>query len=69
MKLQPNLSPQELKVLAFLGEGLISNTAIGLLMHLSPHTIKNHKESLKAKLSLRSCQELLCWAVKNKSSD
>ncbi len=63
------LTLQEQKVFQIMGNGIASNKAIGVILCLSPHTIKNHKEHLKAKLGVSSWQELLQLAVKAKADN
>gem|GEM_PF-5585931 len=75
MKTNPQiiLTPQEQKVFEIMGNGMgngtASNKAIGIILCLSPHTIKNHKENLKAKLGMGYYQELLQLAIKAKADD
>lgn len=50
-----------------MGEGTSRNVSIGKQLNISPHTAKNHKEHLKAKFGLTTCEELLKLAVELKS--
>jgi len=59
------LTKTEQAIFEIIGNGTLSNVAIGEQLNLSPHTIKNHKENMKAKLGLLSCKELLHLAVQN----
>jgi DNA-binding NarL/FixJ family response regulator len=63
-----NLSRRESDVLWQLGRGL-SNAEIGDLLHLSPHTVKQHTVSLYRKLGVRNraeaavaARDALAWA-------
>ena len=49
--------------------GILSNAYIGNELNVSPHTIKNHKENIKKKLKVDSCQELLMLAVENSKKE
>lgn len=60
------LTKTEQKVFNTIGEGIISNITLGQQLCLSPHTVKNHKENIKEKLTISSCQELLRLAVESK---
>jgi len=59
------LTKTEQAIFEIIGNGTLSNVAIGEQLNLSPHTIKNHKENMKAKLGVLSCNELLYLAVQN----
>lgn len=63
------LTKTEQKVFDTIGEGIISNITLGQKLCLSPHTVKNHKESIKAKLTLTSCEDLLYKAVQNRLNE
>jgi DNA-binding CsgD family transcriptional regulator len=63
------LTKTEQKIFEIIGNGIISNKAIGDKLSISLHTVKNHKENIKQKLKLTSCQELLELAVQNRGND
>jgi DNA-binding CsgD family transcriptional regulator len=67
--LLPELTRQEQKVLGIMGEGICRNTTIGERLHISPNTVKNHKENLKAKFGVETCEALLQLAVKMKTEN
>lgn len=60
------LTNRELQVFELIGRGR-NTKAIGLELHLSPHTIDRHREKIKAKLGLDNALELqraaLQWAL------
>lgn len=56
------LTPQELKVLAMIGQGWGSGQMAEQLF-VSMHTIKNHKSNIKRKLAVASGRELLSIAL------
>ncbi len=64
--LPPELTPQEKKILALMGEGTSRNVSIGKQLNISPHTAKNHKENLKAEFGLTTYEELMKLAVELK---
>ncbi|SFF09418.1 response regulator transcription factor [Thermoflexibacter ruber] len=60
------LTKTEQRIFEVIGSGIISNKAIGNRLSISQHTVKNHKENIKQKLKLTTCQELLELAVQSK---
>jgi len=66
---QELLSKTEQKLFEIIGRGILSNAYIGNELNVSPHTIKNHKENIKKKLKVDSCQELLMLAVENSKKE
>ena len=56
------LTPQEIKVLALIGQGLGSGQIADQLF-VSPHTIKNHKTNITRKLAVASGRNLLTVAL------
>jgi DNA-binding CsgD family transcriptional regulator len=58
------LTPQELKVLKLVGEGL-SNRQIAEKMQVAPSTVRSHLKHLYSKLSLRSRSEAVAYALRN----
>ena len=61
------LTKAERVIFEIIGKGIISNISIGRKLNISPHTVKNHKENIKQKLKLSTCEELLVSAVQNSS--
>jgi DNA-binding CsgD family transcriptional regulator len=59
------LTKTEQRIFEVIGNGIISNKTIGDKLSISLHTVKNHKENIKAKLEVQSCKELLQLAVQN----
>ncbi|SFF08949.1 response regulator transcription factor [Thermoflexibacter ruber] len=59
------LTKTEQRIFEVIGSGIISNKAIGNRLSISQHTVKNHKENIKAKLGVQSCKDLLQLAVQN----
>jgi len=59
------LTKTEQAIFEIIGKGIISNISIGRKLNISQHTVKNHKENMKAKLGVLSCNELLYLAVQN----
>ena len=45
--------------------GLLSDHEIGASLHLSPHTVKHHVDTLRAEVGARNRIELAAWAGKN----
>jgi len=60
------LTKTEQRIFELIGSSMISNKTIGVKQSISPHTVKNHKENIKQKLKLTTCQELLELAVQSK---
>jgi DNA-binding CsgD family transcriptional regulator len=58
------LTPQELKVLRLVGEGL-SNRQIAERMSVAASTIRSHLKHLYSKLGLRSRSEAISYALRN----
>ncbi len=58
-----NLTDRELQIMRLLAEGMLNNQ-IGEVLNISPHTVKNHKENIKAKLKIADCNSLLKVAIK-----
>jgi len=58
------LTPQELKVLKLVGEGL-SNRQIAEKMQVAPSTVRSHLKHLYSKLGLRSRSEAVAYALRN----
>jgi DNA-binding CsgD family transcriptional regulator len=61
------LTKTEQAIFQIIGKGIISNISIGRKLNISQHTVKNHKENIKQKLKLSTCEELLEFAVQNSS--
>jgi DNA-binding CsgD family transcriptional regulator len=61
------LTKTEQVIFEIIGKGIISNISIGRKLNISQHTVKNHKENIKQKLKLSTCEELLEFAVQNSS--
>jgi DNA-binding CsgD family transcriptional regulator/PAS domain-containing protein len=59
-----NLTPREMDILRHLSLGKTSKQ-IGRDLHISPHTVNNHRQSLLNKLGCRSVVELTLIAFKN----
>jgi DNA-binding CsgD family transcriptional regulator len=57
------LTERERQIMRSLAGGL-NNASIAETLFCSPHTVKNHKENIKSKLELTSCQHLLQVAIK-----
>jgi len=58
------LTPQELKVLKLVGEGL-SNRQIAEKMQVAPSTVRSHLKHLYSKLGLRSRSDAVSYALRN----
>jgi DNA-binding CsgD family transcriptional regulator len=58
------LTPQELRVLRLLGQGL-SNVLIAQAMEVAPSTVRSHLKSVYAKLGLGSRSEAISYALRN----
>ncbi len=58
-----NLTDRELQIMRLLAEGML-NHQIGQALSISTHTVKNHKENIKAKLKIADCNSLLRVAIK-----
>ena len=58
------LTPQELKILLMIAEGL-QNKKMAEKLFLSPHTVKNHKAKLMLKLGVKTTIELYTYAYDN----
>ena len=56
------LTPQEIKVLALIGQGL-GSTQMACQLFVSPHTIKNHTTNITRKLAIASGRNLLTVAL------
>jgi DNA-binding CsgD family transcriptional regulator len=61
------LTPQEMKVLRLVGEGL-SNRQIAEKMQVAPSTVRSHLKHLYSKLGLRSRSEAVSYALRNAGS-
>lgn len=57
------LTERERKIMQMLAEGMLNNQ-IADILHISPHTVKNHKENIKTKLKIADCNSLLKVAIK-----
>lgn len=57
------LTPQELKVLGLVGDGL-SNRQIAERMQVAPSTVRSHLKHLYSKLGLRSRSEAVSYALR-----
>jgi DNA-binding CsgD family transcriptional regulator len=60
---EPRLSPREVEVLRLVGAGK-STKEIAELLHLSVHTVCNHRKHLCHKLACHSAAELIVIAAK-----
>jgi DNA-binding CsgD family transcriptional regulator len=58
------LTPQELKVLRLVGDGL-SNRQIAEKMQVAPSTVRSHLKHLYSKLGLRSRSEAVSYALRS----
>jgi DNA-binding CsgD family transcriptional regulator len=56
------LTAREKEILRMLANGY-SNPDIAVYLHLSLHTVKNHRKNLKAKLKAKSLAELIRYAL------
>lgn len=56
------LTPQELKILALIGQGL-GSSQLAEELFVSKHTIKNHKTNIARKLGITGCRDLLPVAL------
>ncbi len=63
------LSKTEQKIFNAIADGILSNTALGDMLCCSPHTIKNHKENMKRKLSCESTIALFHLAIRSKLNE
>lgn len=59
-----NLSQREAELLHLVAEGL-SNKEIGVKLHISESTVKNHLRNILAKLHLKNRIQLVAYAYKN----
>jgi|AutmiccommuBRH23_1029490.scaffolds.fasta_scaffold00534_36 DNA-binding NarL/FixJ family response regulator len=57
-----NLTPRELEILRFIGNGL-SNQAIATQLNLSIHTVRAHRSNIMRKLGVHNGAELVSQAV------
>jgi DNA-binding CsgD family transcriptional regulator len=60
------LTKTEQVIFEIIGNGTLSNVAIGEQLNLSPHTIKNHKENMKKKLDCPNTVALFYLAIQNR---
>lgn len=56
------LTPREVEILRLLAGGH-SNTEVAKDLHLSLHTVKNHRKHIKSKLEVRTTVELIHYAL------
>lgn len=59
----PNLTPQELRILTLLTEGL-SNSAIADVLCVSKNTVKTHMQNLLAKIGVPDRTQAVIWAMR-----
>ena len=55
------LTEREIDVLEQAADGR-DNREIGMVLHISPYTVRNHLERIKAKIGVRTRAELIAWA-------
>ena len=60
------LTEREREIMRLVSEGF-TNAKIADVLCLSMHTAKNHKENIKRKLRICSCNDLLPFAIKHSS--
>jgi DNA-binding NarL/FixJ family response regulator len=58
------LSPRELDVVRLIAQGL-SNKEIGVRLHLSDKTVKNHVANIFAKLNVKARTQIAIYALRN----
>ncbi len=56
------LSNRELEIVKLVAEGHSANK-IGMILHLSPHTVYTHRKNIMRKLKLQSTPELIRYAI------
>lgn len=58
------LSPRQVECVRWVAEGK-TDAEIGVIMKLSPRTVRFHLDAAKAKLSVTTRCQLLVWAIKH----
>lgn len=61
---RPSLTPQEMKVLTLISEGL-DNQAIAVILSVSMNTVKTHIRNIFSKVGVSDRTQAAMWAVRN----
>lgn len=60
----PSLTPQELRIIQLIAEGLDNNT-IAEILSVSPNTVKSHASNIFSKLGVSDRTQAAIWAIRN----
>lgn len=60
----PSLTPQEIRILQLIAEGLDNNT-IAEILSVSPNTVKSHASNIFSKLGVSDRTQAAIWAIRN----